>query len=286
MQRRAAAAFVALFLVLGGASLSLIATAEAPALDVQGKTLQQGDTFTVAGTEYTVTKVEATESGGGGHGGGGGLSYNVVVEWTNQSARYTAEWENNTTVEFDGKAWRLLVEAGEDPSRFNLRQDINETAILRDDPNAEDETVTVDGDRYVVVHRDGNRTLVPYDEYFPDPEVREYSEGDTVRYDGNETTFAAVSGDGVTRAWHAPKTMSANAGQQGNLSLGDTTYFAYFPSTEGKRVVISDDFGALEAYNHEVERYHEHKNGLWGISILSGLTSLLVLGMAYLPSRY
>lgn len=286
MQRRAAAAFVAFFLIAGAASLSLIATAEEPTFDVQTEPLQQGDTFSAGGTEYTVASVSAEESGGGGHGGGGGVTYEVVVEWTNDSARHTAEWENNSTVEFDGQSWRLLVESAEDPSSFTLVEEINETAILQDDPNAEG-TVTSGGERYVVIVEDGERTLVPADEYFPDPETREFSEGQTLQYDGNDTTVASVASGGVTLEWTAPKTMSASAAQQGNLTLsGGQTYYAYFPSAQGDRVVISDNFDALDRFNHQVERFHKHKSGLWGISILSGLTSMLLVAMAYMPSRY
>lgn len=290
MQRRAGAAFVVFFLLVGAASLGLVVTAESPELEASGQTYQQGDTFTVSGTEYTVSKVEKSESGGGGghgggHGGGGGsVSYEAVFEWTNDSFQYTESWGNNSTVSYDGKQWRVLVGDGDDPTTFTLEEDIDESAILADDPNAADEMVTHEGEQHVVVTENGTEKLVPASEYFPAPETREFAEGETFDYDGNETTVESVSTSGASLTWTAPKVESVSAGQKGNVTLGDQTYFLYFES--GDEVLLSSDFAGLNQYEQASTEHHHHKNGLWGVTILSGTTAILLLGMAYMPSRY
>ncbi|NIS28670.1 MAG: hypothetical protein GWN07_01110, partial [Actinobacteria bacterium] len=68
------------------------------------------------------------------------------------------------------------------------------------------------------------------------------------------------------------------------IELGGTTYVAHYPD-ESTLVLDSD----VEAYQQEVavvDKYQERINGLWGVSILSGLSALLLLSLSYLPSRY
>ena len=79
-------------------------------------------------------------------------------------------------------------------------------------------------------------------------------------------------------------TESATVSQHGNVTLSDQTFFAHFNS--GEEVVISSNFETLREYNTETAQFEEHTNGLWGVSILTGLVGMLMIGMAYLPSRY
>jgi len=98
---------------------------------------------------------------------------------------------------------------------------------------------------------------------------------------GGGTTYEAViewnnqSQDG---------TQSASVSQHGNVTLGDQTFFAHFES--GDSVYLSADFAELRQYNYDSAQYHEHTNGLWGVTILSGVSAVLLIGMAYMPSRY
>lgn len=98
---------------------------------------------------------------------------------------------------------------------------------------------------------------------------------------GGETTYEA------TIEWNNESqngTQSASVSQHGNVTLGGQTFFAHFES--GDSVYLSSDFSELRQYNHETAQYHEHTNGLWGITILSGISAILLIGMAYMPSRY
>ena len=79
-------------------------------------------------------------------------------------------------------------------------------------------------------------------------------------------------------------TQSATVGQHGNVTLSGETFFAHFDS--GEEVVISSNFETLRQYNHETDRYKDHTDGLWGVTILTGITAIVLSGMGYMPSRY
>jgi len=280
MQRRAVAVFVAFFLVVGSLSLALVVTAESPHLDAEGRELQAGDSFTVSEQEYTVASITATES----YGGEGGTTYETVFEWTVQNSDYSQSWENNSTVEFDGQTWRVLTGAGEDPTTFTLEQQIDKQAILAEDPDASNETVMYEGEEHVVITENGEERLVPADEYFPEPESREYSEGDTLDYNGNASSVDAVSATAVDLSWIAPQTMSSSVGQRANVTLSEQTFYVDF--VDESTILLSSDFAALNELNTATDTQHTYENGLWGVTLLSGISAIFLLGMAYMPSRY
>lgn len=292
MQRRAAAVYVAFFLVVGAVSFSLIATASAPHFSVENpeRTLNQGDSFTVDGTQYNVQSIKAEMSGGGGggHGGGGGetLKRSGTLNWTNSSARHTVTWKNQSTVTYDGQDWNVTVPSGQNGS-FTLRAVQNRQAILKNDSEVANQTTTVDGQEYVVRRggQNGSRELIPADQYFPAPEERTFSQGDEVPNVENHTaTVATIDSSGATLAWTAPKTNEITVDDQANVTVGSTTYFAYFPNNE--TMVLTQKFDQYRAYQQESADYKTHKDGLWGVTILSGLISIFMTGLAYLPSRY
>lgn len=279
MQRRAAAIYVALFVVLGAASYSLIATASAPtvAFENPDHSLSEGDGLTVDDRQYTVSSITAETSEGE-------VTRSGELSWTNDSARYTQTWEHNATITYQDAEYRVLVAEGDDPSTFRLQEEINRSAILQEDDSVNDETVTVDGTEYVVRGEGDDRTLIPASEYFPEPSSTEYSEGDTVQYQGNATTVSSVTGDGATLAWTGARTNTVGVSNNANVTLNGGTYFAHFP--DNGTLVLEDDYGVYERQTQEIDRYESHVNGLWGVSIVSFATAVLLLGMAYMPSRY
>ena len=289
MQRRAAAIYVAFFLVVGAASFSLIATASAPQLSFENPDheLSQGDTFTVDGQEFTVSGISAEMEGGGGGGHGGGGQADLVrsgtIESTNESARYTVEWANDSTVTYGGQDW--IVTTDNESESFTLTEVVDRTAILENDTDVENETTTVDGQAYVVERDDGNRTLIPADEYFPAPETREYAVGDEVEnIEDNTATVASVSSDAATLEYFAPRTNEISVANEANVTVGSTTYFAYFP--DNSTMLLTQEFETYEQYQAATSSQTTMTNGLWGVTILSGLSAFLLLGMAYMPSRY
>lgn len=280
MQRRAAAIYVVFFLVIGAASYSLIATAEEPTVQFENpeRQYQQGDRFTVNDREYNVSSISATTSDGE-------VSRSGKLTWTNQSARYTETWANESNVTLGNQSYQVLIPNESDPSTLTLRKNLNRSAILQNDSRADNETVTRNGSEYVVVQQEsGNATLVPADQYFPDPETRQLNEGQQIDYKGNRTTVENVSQADATLAWTAPRTNQVSLSDENNVTLNGETYLVNFPDNE--TVVFTQNFESYDRQTEEIATYHTHVNGLWGVTILSGATVLLLVGLAYMPSRY
>ena len=357
MQRRAAAIYAAFFLVVAAGAYGAIGFAQEPTVTVDdpAHSLSSGGTLTADGRTYTVGSVQA------GTNEGNDLR-SVDLSWVNQSARYTAELEHNSTVpptdvvwegqtarqsatllnestvtvggtdyrlvvasgespsEFTlqagessqtvalgdtiayegeqatvtaidtrsvrvvwGESYRLTVEEAADPTSFTLTQEFNVSKRLAEDPAVEDQTVTrADGERYVVYAENGSTR--PLSEYLPEPDTRTVSEGDTLRYRTNETRVESVSNTTVTLAWTGPRTNSLSLQEGATTTLGGTEYVAHFP--DNSTLELTTDVRGYEGEVAAVEKYHERVNGFWGISIISGLAAVLLIGAAYLPSRY
>jgi len=284
MQRRAAAIYAAFFVVVAATSYSLIATAQEPTVQFEGEeALSVNDTLSVGGTTYTVSSVSATTEGGD-HGSPVRLVRSGELQWRNESARYTETWDNGSTVTFRDLEREVVVPNASDPTRFALREVIDREAILANDTAADNQTVTRDGEEYVVVTEDGTSRLVPAADYFPTPETTSYVEGETIDYRGNETTLADVSSDGVTLAWTAPRTNTQSLSDGGNVTLDGETYLAVFP--DNSSVVLTQNFDSYRAQQSGIDRFTRYRNGLWGVSILGSVSAVLLVGLAYLPSRY
>ena len=363
MQRRVAAIYFVFFLVMGASAYSVIALAEEPAVDLEGESYQEGDTFAVDGREYVVANLTTQSSGdGGGHGGGGGGEERVGrLEWTNESAQHTATLANNSTypparasfsgqrayytatlaegdtvtyngseatvsipdvespsnfslvadgnetatVEVNGTfsyrgnettvvgitasevrlVWgddyRVLIPNESDPSSFRMVQQFNVSQRLAADPAVENQTVTRDdGRRYVVYRENGSTRLLA--EYLPEPAVGELEEGNTMTFAGNETTIANVTAEEVVLEWTAPEVEAIDLTEGANVTLDGQQYVVHF---RGDSVQISPQ---VQKYQQDLRRqdyFHERQNGLWGVTLLSGIAAMFVIGLAYLPVR-
>lgn len=190
MQRRAAAMYFVFFLVLGAAAYSVVAIAEEPSIDLDGETYGEGDTLTVAGQEYTVTSLESEEADGGDHGGGGGeTTFTGELTTRNESARQTAELENESEVTYEGGNYTVAIPNGTNVSSFDL-QPSNDT---------EGEPLTFsEGDEF------------QYD-----------AENVTATVDTVESST-------VTLAWTAPENETIELNEGANVTLGDQQYVVHF----------------------------------------------------------
>ncbi|MFB6303043.1 MAG: hypothetical protein ABEH78_09310 [Haloferacaceae archaeon] len=285
MQRRAAAIYAVVFVLIGTASYTLIATAERPHVHFEDPEheLAQGDTFQVDGRTYTVSSISAEKSGGGG-GHGGGVTYSGELQWTNESAHHSLTWEDGSTVTVDGTEYVVRPATGTDPSSFELERTQNRTRILQNDPNADNELVTRNGTEYVVITENNATRLVPASEYFPKPESIQYREGDQFQYRGNATTVERVTNTSVLLSWTAPRTNTVELTNEANVTLAGQQYFVYFP--DDSTVVLETDYSAYRKDVAEIDEFSKHRNGLWGVTAISGGVAILLVGMAYLPSRY
>jgi hypothetical protein len=294
MQRRAAALYVVFFLLVGLASLGLNGAAEKPHLSFEDPeySLGEGDQLTVGGTEFSVDSIDAEveSGGGGGHGGGGGatLVRSGTLAYTETGIRETETWSNGSTVTYQNDSWVVVVENAEDPTSLTLREAINRTAILQNDSTVQNEVTTLDGTEYVVREDGDERTLIPADDYFPEPATETLSENDAIQFDGREVTIDSITGDGATLAWTISEEQTVDVSNKANVTLptadGEVTYFAYFP--DNSTLVLTQQFDVYADHQEATKRFHDHENGLWGVTILSGVASVLLIGLAYLPSRY
>lgn len=127
-----------------------------------------------------------------------------------------------------------------------------------------------------------------------------FQENDRFTFAGQTYTVATVeatesSGGGhdggggttyeVVIEWQTESgSQSASLGQHGTVTLSGEEFFAHFES--GDEVVLSADTQQLRQYNYDTKQYNIHTNGLWGVTILSGIVAILLIGIGYMPSRY
>ncbi len=279
MQRRAVAVFVALFLAVAGVAGALTATAETPEIALENPEVDASvnDSIDVGGETYVMAAISESENDDG----------QTVISGTLER-EFTAEtsetWANESTVSVDDREWRVEI-AGENASEFTLVEVLDRQAILEADDDAENETVTLEDGEYVAVtDENGDRTLVPVDEYFPAPEERSYATGETLEYDGQTVTIDDVTADGAVLVWETTETETVELAQQSTVTIGDTEYVAHFPDASTLR--MSTDIEAYEAQVTEIERFNQYNSGLSRVLVLSVLSSIMLAGMAFIPSRY
>lgn len=280
MQRRAAAVYIAFFLVLAAGSYAFIATAEGPSITIDDPEyeLENGSEIDAGERTYTVTAIEASESGGG-HGGGGEEVLEATLSRTNDSAVFAETWEQNTTVTYEGEEHLLFIANASDPDE----------ATLRTTPgNGSDANLTHDDQWYVVREsEDGSRTLTPYmqDDEFSNVTI---SEGDEIEFGGNTTTVANITQESVLLEWEGERTESLTITNGEAFILNSsqtegTEYVPHFHSEES--FVLTSDVEGYEQQVEEQHHFHERINGVWGIVILSTITTILLTGLAYLPRK-
>ena len=277
MQRRAVAVYVALFVLIGVASYTLMVTAEQPQVAVENPNFQlsSGDAFTVDGQSYTAATVEeVTEEGG--HGSTS-THREATIEWTMANVENTDEWAVGDTVTVDGQDWNVVSTAG---SSVTVEEVIDREAVLGGNPAADNTTYSGDTGEFVLV----NDERVPASEYF-DPATVSFSQGETVPYDGHQAAIESVANESVTVSWTADESNSQALKTGDTMTLADnTTYTAYFtgPST----VELTDNADAYQAAVAEEETFSQRVSGLRWVTFTAGFIALLLIAFAFLPSRY
>ncbi len=277
MQRRAAAVYFVLFVLVGAGAYGFIQVGMSePTVDLDGPTYAEGDELTVGDRTYTVDAIETEEGDVAQYAG------EVDLVRFNESNRETATLENDSTVTFDGSEYRVVAGDGS----FTLVEEQNVSAILADDPDVEDETVTRDGEEFVVYRED--QSIEPLSEYLPEPDRIEFSVGDSFEYEAENVTATVdgVSADGVRLSWAAPgnETVTVSAGE--NQTLNGVEYFAHFPGENRVQILRTDQhYGTYVGELGAIEYWNERQNGVWGVVILSFITGVVLVATAYLPVK-
>lgn len=269
MQRRAAALYGAFFLLIAVGSYGMIAAASPPTLSVENPDhrLADGGQVSVDGRTYDVSiDAESTEAS---------------LSWTDPDAEYSQTWEAGAEVSFQGTDYTVSIPDETDPSSLQL----TEVRPLPEDV----QTTTVNDTEFVVIEQDdGTRELIPVDEYLDqtqgEAETRTLLEGRTYDYRGNQTTLQAVDNASATLAWTAPRTNTQAVGEGDVVALNGVEFVAHFP--DAQTLVLDRDVEAYERQLEVQDKFDERVNGLWGVTILSGMAVVLLLGLSYLPSRY
>jgi len=223
MQRRAAAIYLVFFLVVGAASYAYIGVAQQqkPTVSVDGEAYTEGDQFTVDGRTYTATDVSVEEDEGENVSVG-------TLEWTNDSARYTAALENDSTVPPLAVGWD--------------GQSNRHVATLSDGAS-----VTYEGAPHAVVLNESTASsgtfLLQNDANASD--TTEFAAGDTLVYRGNETTVTEVTAEGATLVWGDPyRVHIANVTDPDEFTLrrdpNVTAVLAADPAVENETVTRSN----------------------------------------------
>lgn len=285
MQRRAAALYAVFFLVVGVLSFSLISTATAPQLSFEDPEheLEENETLVVDGTTYTLDAITAEMKSDDG-GGGTNLVRSGTIVWTNESARVTADWGADSSITYQNESWTVVVDGGENATEVTLRDSINRTAILQNDSTAQNSVQTVDGTEYVVREEGDNRTLIPVDDYFPEPETLTVEEGESVQFEGEAFTISSVTADGATLSRVSPEEVEISVSDEANVTVGSETYFAHF--SDNSTLVLTTQYEAYEQHQEETKQFAEHESGLWGVSIVTMTGAVFLIALAYLPNRY
>ncbi len=275
MQRRAVAAYAALFIVIAAGSYAFTGAAEEPTITIDDPDVSaaSGESFTVDGVEYTVADVNESEGGGGLEGGGeGGISGNLT--WS-EEVRRTETLESGQVVAVQDTNWSVEIGDGEDPSTFRLVE--NHTI---DRPTVREDNVT-----YVIAERDGERTLVERGEYvrqeFGEPETHEFSEGDA--YLNESRTVDNVTTGAVTLGWNATEQQRMAISEGDQVNLENTTYVVHFPDSSS--LVMTSD---LETYQNDLDeqaRFQQRVDGINYAGTISLLAAILVIAASYLPRR-
>jgi hypothetical protein len=279
MQRRAVAVFVALFLAVAGVAGALTATADSPEIALENPEIDvsQNESIEVGGESYVVADISESENDQG----------QVVISGTLErdfTTETSETWANGSTVSVDDREWRVEI-AGENATEFTLVEVLDRQAILGADDAAENETVTLDDGEYVAVtDENGERTLVPVDEYFPAPEARSHEVGEELQYDGQTVTVDEVTAGGAALVWETTETETVEVAQQSTVTLGGTDYVAHFPDASTLR--MSTDIEAYESQVTDIERFDQYNSGLSRVLVLSVLSSIMLTGLAFIPSRY
>ncbi|WEL20143.1 hypothetical protein [Halorhabdus sp. BNX81] len=206
----------------------------------------------------------------------------------------TLAYRNNettiTAINADGieltwaEPYLVAVENATDPSAVTFVQQFDVEGRLARDSTVYNETVTVE-DVESVVSRPDNATT-PLETYLPAADTASFEEGEAIHYAGNETTIERVTADGVTLAWDGVRTETVRFSEGANITLADQPYFTHFSGSSQVQILPRGD--AYDTYQQQLDDqayFTERKNGLWGVTIFSGLAAAMLLGMAYLPRK-
>lgn len=174
----------------------------------------------------------------------------------------------------------VVINGSNNTTVLNLDEVFNVTALLGQDPAVANTTLSANGTSYV--RYTGNNTTRPVDAYLPEPQTRNFTQGDEFQYGNNSTTITAISQADAILEWTGTRTTTVDV-EEGNVTLGDTQYVAHFPDNSTLR--LTQNVAAYQEEQAAIVDFNDRIRGFWGVVILSLSTAILLIGLAYLPVR-
>lgn len=279
MQRRWAAVYFAFFVVMSASGLAVVSTASPPPIDVDGELrVQAGSSFNYEGVQYQVGPVGGEEG-----------SHVSNLTYTDPEAPQDETFEVGDPVEYKTGEYNVSVENATDGDGriLVLTETFPVENILVNDSAVYNTTVSSEGERFVRYR--ANDTLVPLDEYLPEPDVDRFGLGDTIQYSPEENVtvdanVSTVTQSGATITWTASEEFELDLSEGANVTMANgQTFLAHFPSED--RVLLTTQYDQYRAEVQRQDDFHTRIEGFWGVAYVSGFAALLVLGMAYMPVR-
>lgn len=261
-------AFAAFFLVIvvAAGAVSAVATPPSVTVDDPAHVLQTDDEFTVDGLTYTVTGIEETSA---------------TVSWVVPDVEVSETWDDGSTVDLDETTYEVAVDANATPPELSLV----EARELPDDV----ETVDANGSQYVVLGEGDDRTFVPREDYltqeFGEPDRRTLGEGDSLDYQGERATVAAIGNASATVTWTTDQSDETTLNHQQVASLGPDNDVQFAVHVDGNRLLLTDDVDGYDAQLAAVDRFHDRMTGLLYVAVLGAVGFGIVVVLSFFPVR-
>ncbi|ELZ29761.1 hypothetical protein C475_02401 [Halosimplex carlsbadense 2-9-1] len=208
-----------------------------------------------------------------------------TVTYEGNEATVTSVTGDAATIVWGGP-YMLVVQAENvtDPTEAMFVEQRDLEAMVAADPALYDEIITQNGTRKVTYR--ANETNVALEGYFPPVERHTIAEGETLTYQGNETTVDAVTNTSVELTRPGQNTVTVGFSEGANFTVADTQYFAHFPNNSSVYFMeTSERYGDYQAQENEIASYNDRVTGLWGIAQLCLVAAILLVAIAYLPVR-
>lgn len=265
MQRRWAAISLAFFLVMAAGAYSVMVVADEPGLDVEGETFWQEESVELGGTEYTFATIDDGEAT---------IEYEETVE-------SETVFENGSTVAYEDGEYSVVIESGEEPSSFDLVETFDVEAMLADDPDVENETITREDEQEYVVYRNG--TTERLDEYLPEPDRQTRAEGSTLEHENVTKTVDSITSDAATLHYDEVVSQSMSVEEGDVVTFAGEDYVITF--VDADTVMLSPDVEGYETAVDNQEYFDMRLSGLMYVVLFSLGAVFLLTVSAFLPRR-
>lgn len=268
MQRRAAAVYVLLFLVIAVGALVFINVVDGPSesLDEVDYELSVDDTVTIDGTTYEVTNL-----------GEFSATLTFTVDEDDRATTLRADTLINVS---EPNEYRLEIPDVEEPENATLVETF---------PDHDLDTVEHDGVTYVVLEPGEFMEEQAYleEEFGPRDEIF-LTVGDSFQYYVEdvdtvaEVTVDAITAEGIDISWTGPSVNRIVLPRNAVSSIGDTDFGVNFV---GDRIQLTSDVDAFDEHLEAHDTWDERYQGFWGVGVLGILAALLIGGLSFLPRR-